>query len=86
MGIGSQFPARAMPMVSPFLGTAFRSGFPGACRCRPPEPSLGMACPFLEQQKTPGKEQPSRLLLSGVHIVCLLLGGFILPALQAAFP
>jgi hypothetical protein len=45
-----------------------------------------MACPFLEQQKTPGKEQPSRLLLSGVHIVCLLLGGFILPALQAAFP
>ena len=58
MGIGSRFPARAMPMVSPFLGTAFCSGFPGACRCRPPgsppEPSLGMACPFLEQQKTPG--------------------------------
>jgi len=76
-------------MVSPFLGAAFRSGFPGACRRRPPgsppEPSLGMACPFLEQQKTPGKEQPSWLLLSGVHIVRLLLGGFTPPALQAAF-
>ena len=39
----------------------------------------------LEHQKTPGKVQPSRLLLSGVHVVCLLLGCSVPPALQAAF-
>ena len=50
-----------------------------------PESSTGMACPFLEQQKTPGKVQPAWLPLSGVHVVRLLPGGFTPPALQAAF-
>lgn len=46
-GIGNLFPARAMPMVSPFLGTAFRSGFPGSLPA--PSREYAMACPFSEQ-------------------------------------
>ena len=33
----------------------------------------------------PGTTENTRLLLSGVHVVCLILGGFTPPALQAAF-
>lgn len=76
-------------MLSPFPGDNILFRLPRSLPVppagKPSKTSSGMACPFLEQQKTPGKEQPSRLLLSGVHIVGLLLSGSAPPALQAEF-
>jgi hypothetical protein len=44
-----------------------------------------MACPFLKQQKTPGKMQPAWPPLSGVHVVRLLLDNFSPPACRRHF-
>ena len=72
-------------MLSPFMGTAFCSSLPGS----QPVPLTGK--PFtgcfakwpvlsLNKQKTPGKKQPFRLLLSGV---ALFFSYVFLPARQA---
>lgn len=55
-------------------------------RLRPASPAAAgaTACPFSRQQKTPGRVQPFRLPLSGVHDLYILLGGLVPPALQAA--